>query len=219
MSKSATRGLSALAVAAAVAGCQDLPSAGEARIEAGDGLPFPDFPQVYSGAGYFREVGNPRGDLVSTYDFDMLRGVNRETAYYIDRKVLIYNVYDLDPADGIDPDREYFLSEDPVTGKTTCVANPLPLPNVFSRAWWLGNDMVYEGPDVIGGFDAECWIGQVPELGLPVRFCNRADVYPGFAPLQKKLGSFEFYDFHGEEREQRDYPRRFWRLPRACRGL
>lgn len=219
MLQNATRALSTLAVVAVLAGCQEAPpSATEVRESAAD-LPFPEFPLVYSGSGYFREIGNPEGDLVSTYDFDMIRGVNREIAYYIDRRILIYNVYDLDPSDGTDPDREYFVSEDPDTGEITCEANPFPLPNVFSRAWWLGNDMVYEGPDVINGFDAECWSGEVPDLGVPVRFCNRADVYPGFAPLQKQLGSFVFYDFHGEEREQRDYKRRFWRLPRACRDL
>lgn len=53
---------------------------------------FPNFPQVYFGTGRFKEVGNPQNQLVSTYEFDIKQGINRELAYYIDKEVLIYNV-------------------------------------------------------------------------------------------------------------------------------
>lgn len=84
---------------------------------------FPNFPLVYFGSGRFKEVGNPQNQLVSTYEFDMKQGINRELAYYIDKEVLIYNVYDLDPSDGKDPDKEYFIQKDPNTGVTSCTLN------------------------------------------------------------------------------------------------
>ncbi|MHC5937261.1 hypothetical protein [Nostoc sp.] len=177
---------------------------------------FPNFPLVYFGSGRFKEVGNPRNQLVSTYEFDIKQGVNRELAYYIDKEVLIYNVYDLDPSNGTDPDKEYFIQKDPKTGVTTCTLNPLPLPNVFSRDWWLANNMVYKGTTTINGFAADCWTGVILGTKIPVRFCNRSDKYPEFAPILKKIATFEFYDHYGEFREKFSYPTDFFKVPEVC---
>ncbi|MEC4817528.1 MAG: hypothetical protein SAK29_30295 [Scytonema sp. PMC 1069.18] len=177
---------------------------------------FPNFPLLYFGSGRFQEVGNPQNQLVSTYEFDMTQGVNRELAYYIDKKVLIYNVYDLDPSDGTDTDKEYFIQKDPNTGVSTCTLNPFPLPNVFRRDWWLANNMVYEETTTINGFAVDCWTGVIPETEIPVRFCNRSDKYPEFAPILKKIGSFEFYDHYGEFRQEGSYPTDFFKVPELC---
>ncbi|KAF3890234.1 MULTISPECIES: hypothetical protein [Nostocales] len=180
---------------------------------------FPNFPLVYFGSGRFKEVGNPQNQLVSTYEFDMNLGVNRELAYYIDKEVLIYNVYDLDPGDGKNPDKEYFIQKDPNTKVSTCTLNPFPLPNVFSRDWWLANNMVYEGTTTINSFAVDCWKGMIPGTEIPARFCNRADKYPEFAPILKKIGTFEFYDHYGESREEGSYPTDFFKVPQLCDSL
>ncbi|MCP6759946.1 MAG: hypothetical protein NHB32_14550 [Fischerella sp. CENA71] len=177
---------------------------------------FPNFPLVYFGSGRFKEVGNPQNQLVSTYEFDMKQGINRELAYYIDKEVLIYNVYDLDSSDGTNPDKEYFIQKDPNTGATRCTLNPLPLPNVFSRDWWLANNMVYKGISTINGFSVDCWRGVIPGTEILVRFCNRSDKYPDFAPILKKIGTFEYYDHYGESREELSYPTDFFKLPQLC---
>ncbi|MUH00525.1 hypothetical protein F7734_52950 [Scytonema sp. UIC 10036] len=39
---------------------------------------FPNFPLVYFGSGRFQEIGNPQNQLVSTYEFDMKQGINRD---------------------------------------------------------------------------------------------------------------------------------------------
>lgn len=209
---------SLVALACLLPGACDVPrddAAGE--VELRSGLAFPEFPLYYRGSGRFREVGVPQHQLVATYEFDMEIGVNREVARYVDREVLIFNVFDLDPSDGVDPDREYFVSVDPETGDEGCALSPFPIPNVFSRDWWLSQGLVYQGPDTIEGWPAECWEGGSP--GFPVRFCNRADVYPEFAPVLKKIGAFEFYDFYGEEAQANDHPKKFWKLPKSCQGL
>ncbi|QHG20211.1 hypothetical protein [Nostoc sp. ATCC 53789] len=177
---------------------------------------FPNFPLVYFGSGRFQEVGNPQNQLVSTYEFDMKQGINRELAYYIDKEVLIYNVYDLDLSDGQNPDQEYFIQTDPNTGAKTCTLNPFPLPNVFSRGWWLANNMIYKGTTTINGFAADCWRGVIPKTEIAVWFCNRADKYPQFAPILKKIGSFEFYDHYGESREGFNYPSSYFKVPKPC---
>ena len=45
---------------------------------------------------------------------------------------------------------------------------------------------------MVSGFEADCWTGAVPGIGLPVKLCSRADKYPELSLLLKKLGPFEF---------------------------
>lgn len=111
--------------------------------------PLPDFPLRYRGAGRFRHAEIPSFQLVASYTFDMETGVNREVATFIDREIEIFNVYDMDPSDGVDPDREYFIERNQQTGELHCTLNEPPLPNVFSRDWWLSNNIVY--PALPGG--------------------------------------------------------------------
>ncbi|HXU29950.1 MAG TPA: hypothetical protein VN851_05165, partial [Thermoanaerobaculia bacterium] len=132
----------------------------------------------------------------------------------------IFNVYDLDPSDGVDPDREYFIERDPQTGQLHCTLNQPPLPNVFSRDWWLGNDMVYVGTETVSGFTADCWTGAIPGIGLPVKLCSRADKYPELSLLLKKLGPFEFYDHYGVSLEGSNQPPpAYFKLPQICKHL
>jgi hypothetical protein len=182
---------------------------------------FPNFPLRYRGSGYFVDTANPAGNfLAQQYIFDMERGVNREVGTYIDREQLIFNVYDLDPSDGTDPDREYFVQKNPATGQDECVLNPFPLPNVFRREWWLQSNMHYVGTETINGFAADCWEGELPGAGLPAKFCNRADRYPDFAPVLKKIATFEFRDHYGEALSKQDAPEpSFFKLPHLCRDL
>jgi hypothetical protein len=170
------------------------------------GKPLPNFPLRYRGAGRFRHAEIPSFQLVARYTFDMEAGVNREVATFIDREVEIFNVYDMDPSDGVDPDREYFIERDQQTGELHCTLNEPPLPNVFSRDWWLSNNMVYVGTEMVSGFEADCWTGAVPGIGLPVKLCSRADKYPELSLLLKKLGPFEFYDHYGVSLEGENAP-------------
>lgn len=182
--------------------------------------PLPSFPLRYSGAGRFRHTEIPSFQLVARYTFDMDRGVNRELATFIDHEVEIYNVYDMDPSDGVDPDREYFVERDQQTGQLHCTLNEPPLPNVFSRAWWLTNDMVYVGTETVSGFVADCWTGAIPGVGLPVKLCSRADKYPELSLLLKQLGPFEFYDHFGTELDtHNDPPPSYFKLPQICKDL
>src|SRR6187455_2274878 len=82
--------------------------------------PLPSFPLRYRGAGRFRHAEIPSFQLVARYTFDMEAGVNREVATFIDREIEIFNVYDMDPSDGVDPDREYFIERDQQTGELHC---------------------------------------------------------------------------------------------------
>src|SRR6185295_19887431 len=68
--------------------------------------PLPNFPLRYRGAGRFLHTEIPSFQLVANYTLDMGAGVNREMATFIDHEVEIFNVYDMDPSDGVDPDRE-----------------------------------------------------------------------------------------------------------------
>ena len=97
--------------------------------------PLPNFPLRYRGAGRFLHTEIPSFQLVARYTFDMEAGVNHEVATFIDHEVEIFNVYDMDPSDGVDPDREYFVERDQQTGELHCTLNEPPLPNVFSRNW------------------------------------------------------------------------------------
>jgi hypothetical protein len=180
---------------------------GSARAALAGDKPLPNFPLQYRGAGRFLHTEIPSFQLVARYTFDMERGVNREVATFIDHEIEIFNVYDLDPSDGVDPDREYFIERDPDTGDLTCTLNEPPLPNVFSRDWWLSNNMVYAGTEVVSGFEADCWTGAVPGIGLPVKLCSRADRYPELSLLLKKLGPFEFYDHFGVSLEDGGTPK------------
>jgi hypothetical protein len=224
MKKSAVTVIALLLSGAATAGCggpEEQPiDESQIALDTGGGKPFPKFPLRYRGSGRFQDVSTPPNRLVARYTFDMELGVNREEVAWVDRETLIFNVYDLDPRDGTDPDREYFIEENPATGKLECTLNPIPLPNVFSRKWWLSNNMVYQGTETIGGWLADCWAGAIPGIGLEVRFCNRADKYPNLAPLLKKLGPFEFFDHFGTALDRKEVPPpSFFKLPRICRGL
>jgi hypothetical protein len=182
--------------------------------------PLPNFPLRYRGAGRFRHIEIPSFQLVATYTFDMEKGVNREVATFIDREIEIFNVYDMDPSDGIDPDREYFIERDQETGRLRCTLNEPPLPNVFSRDWWLSNNMVYTGTETVSGFEADCWTGAIPGIGLPVKLCSRADKYPELSLLLKQLGPFEFYDHFGVSLEgESSPPPAYFKLPHICKGL
>lgn len=182
--------------------------------------PLPNFPLRYRGAGRFLHTEIPSFQLVARYTFDMQAGVNREVATFIDHEIEIFNVYDMDPSDGVDPDREYFIDRDPRTGELHCTLNEPPLPNVFSRDWWLGNNMMYSGTEVVSGFEADCWTGAVPGIGLPVKLCSRADKYPELSLLLKKLGPFEFYDHFGESLEGENAPPpAYFKLPQICKKL
>lgn len=182
--------------------------------------PFPNFPLRYRGAGRFRHADIPSFQLVASYTFDMEKGVNHEFATFIDHEVEIYNVYDMDPSDGVDPDREYFIQRDPQTGNPSCTLNVPPLPNVFSRAWWLSNDMVYTGTETVSGFQADCWAGAIPGAGIPVKLCSRADKYPELSLLSKVLGPFEFYDHFGVELDGAHAPPpASFKLPQICKHL
>ncbi len=182
--------------------------------------PLPNFPLRYRGAGRFRHTDIPSFQLVARYTFDMERGVNREVATFIDHEIEIFNVYDLDPSDGTDPDREYFIERDPGTGELHCTLNEPALPNVFSRAWWAGNNMVYTGTEEVSGFQADCWAGEVPGAGIPVKLCSRADRYPELSLLLKKLGPFEFYDHYGVALDEQDTPPpAYFKLPQICKHL
>jgi hypothetical protein len=192
----------------------------QAAFDSNGGKTFPQFPLRYRSAGRFQDVSTPPNRLVARYVFDMELGVNREEVAWVDHETLIFNVYDLDPSDGTDPDREYFIEKNPATGELECTLNPFPLPNVFSRDWWLSNNMVYQGTATIEGWLADCWAGAIPGIGLEVRFCNRADKYPNLAPLLKKLGPFEFFDYFGTALTAAEAPPpSFFRLPRICRDL
>src|SRR5262245_51747357 len=211
----------------AVVGCGPTESPAEAppRVGAvGAALeadkPLPNFPLRYRGAGRFRHADIPSFQLVARYAFDMEAGVNREVATFIDREIEIFNVYDLDPSDGVDPDREYFIERNPETGELGCTLNEPPLPNVFSRDWWLGNDMVYVGTETVSGFEADCWTGAVPGIGIPVKLCSRADRYPELSLLLKQLGPFEFYDHFGVSLEGENAPPpAYFKLPQICKDL
>ncbi|MFS8066294.1 MAG: hypothetical protein ACMG6S_07970 [Byssovorax sp.] len=182
--------------------------------------PLPNFPLRYRGAGRFRHVDIPSFQLVARYTFDMEKGVNREQATYIDHEVEIFNVYDMDPSDGVDPDREYFVERDQQTGELHCTLNQPPLPNVFSRDWWLSNDMVYAGTETVSGFEADCWTGAVPGVGFPVKLCSRADKYPELSLLLKQLGPFEFSDHFGVALDDsNDPPPSYFKLPNICKNL
>ena len=182
--------------------------------------PLPNFPLRYRGAGRFRHAEIPSFQLVARYTFDMETGVNREVATFIDREIEIFNVYDMDPSDGVDPDREYFIERDPQTGELHCTLNVPPLPNVFSRDWWLSNNMVYAGTEMVSGFLADCWTGAVPGIGLPVKLCSRADKYPELSLLLKQLGPFEFYDHFGVSLEDENAPPpAYFKLPQICKHL
>jgi hypothetical protein len=194
-----------------------LPLGTVAAVEVGK--PLPNFPLHYRGAGRFLHVEIPSFQLVARYAFDMEAGVNRETATFIDREIEIFNVYDMDPSDGVDPDREYFIERDQQTGKLRCTLNEPPLPNVFSRDWWLGNNMVYVGTEMVSGFEADCWAGAVPGIGLPVKLCSRADKYPELSLLLKQLGPFEFYDYFGESLAGENTPPAYFKLPQICKHL
>lgn len=190
------------------------------EVEVDPDKPLPDFPLRYRGSGRFLHTEIPSFQLVAWYTFDMEVGVNRELATFIDREIEIFNVYDLDPSDGVDPDREYFIERDPLTGELHCTLNEPPLPNVFSRDWWLGNDMVYVGTETVSGFEADCWEGAIPGIGLPVKLCSRADRYPELALLLKALGPFEFYDHFGVSLEgETRPPPAYFKLPQVCKGL
>jgi hypothetical protein len=182
--------------------------------------PLPNFPLRYRGAGRFLHTEIPSFQLVARYTFDLERGVNREVAAFIDREIEIFNVYDMDPSDGVDPDREYFIERDQQTGKLRCTLNEPPLPNVFSRDWWLSNNMVYAGTEMVSGFEADCWTGAIPGIGLPVKLCSRADKYPELSLLLKQLGPFEFYDYFGVSLEdEKAPPAAYFKLPQICKNL
>ena len=182
--------------------------------------PLPNFPLRYRGAGRFQQVGVPSSQLIAHYTFDMERGVNREQATYIDHEVEIFNVYDMDPSDGVDPDREYFVERDQQTGELHCTLNEFPLPNVFSRDWWLSNGMVYTGTETVSGFEADCWSGEIPGAGLPVKLCSRADKYPELSLLLKQVGPFEFSDHFGVALDDdSDPPRSYFKPPKICKPL
>lgn len=182
--------------------------------------PLPNFPLRYRGAGRFLHTEIPSFQLVANYTFDMKAGVNHEVATFIDHEVEIFNVYDMDPSDGVDPDREYFIERDQQTGILHCTLNEPPLPNVFSRDWWLSNNMVYTGTEMVSGFEADCWTGAIPSIGLPVKLCSRADKYPELALLLKKLGPFEFYDHFGVSLEgESSPPPSYFKLPQICKHL
>ena len=182
--------------------------------------PLPNFPLRYRGAGRFLHTEIPSFQLVARYTFDMKAGVNRELATFLDHEIEIFNVYDMDPSDGVDPDREYFIERDPQTGELHCTLNEPPLPNVFSRAWWLSNNMVYVGTEVVSGIEADCWTGAVPGIGLPVKLCSRADKYPELSLLLKKLGPFEFYDHFGVSLDDENAPPpAYFKLPQICKHL
>jgi hypothetical protein len=46
----------------------------------------------------------------------------------------------------------------------------------IQTVWWLSNNMVYVGTEMVSGFEADCWGGAVPGIGLPVKLCSRACV-------------------------------------------
>jgi hypothetical protein len=196
-------------------------SGGEAVSAAVEGdKPLPSVPLRYRGAGRFRHAEIPSFQLVARYTFDMEVGVNREVATFIDGEIEIFNVYDMDPSDGADPDREYFIERDQQTGELHCTLNEPPLPNVFSRDWWLSNDMVYVGTETVSGFEADCWEGAIPDISLPVKLCSRADKYPELALLLKELGPFEFYDHYGVSLEgEPTPPPAYFKLPQICKHL
>lgn len=214
-----------LLLASTGCGPVESPPEGAARVDTAEaaivaGKPLPNFPLRYRGAGRFQHTEIPSFQLVAQYTFDMEKGVNHEFATYIDHEVEIYNVYDLDPSDGIDPDREYFIERDPVTGAEHCTLNNPPLPNVFSRDWWLGNNMVYTGTETVSGFEADCWTGAVPGAGIPVKLCSRADKYPELSLLLKQLGPFEFYDHFGVALDNaKSPPPSYFKLPAICKHL
>lgn len=204
-----------------VCGCMqptDYDSGQAQQASAADGLAFPNFPLYYSGIGVFHDLADPQNTLIGTYTFDMERGVNHEFVNYIDHNILAMHFYDLDPSDGTDPDREYFIELDERGRPESCSLAPFPLPNIFLRDWWLHNNMVYVGQETINGYLADCWEGVIPEFGAPARFCNRASVYPDFAPLEKQVATFVFRDYNGEVLTKKPKPRLF-KLPRVCRGL
>jgi hypothetical protein len=182
--------------------------------------PLPNFPLRYRGAGRFLHTEIPSFQLVARYTFDMRAGVNREVATFIDHEIEIFNVYDMDPSDGVDPDREYFVERDPQTGERALHAERASSPKVFSRDWWLSNNMVYAGTEMVSGFEADCWNGAVPGIGLPVKLCSRADKYPELSLLLKKLGPFEFYDHFGVSLEGENAPPpAYFKLPQICKNL
>jgi hypothetical protein len=216
-----SRSVGALALVFAF-GCQEVPApeGWEAETRSGElDKELPNFPLYYHGAGNFFDTADPANTLIGTYTFDMERGMNYEHVRYIDREIIAIHVFDLDPSDGTDPDREYLIDIDEKGKATGCALAPFPLPNVFSRDWWLHNDMVYQGTETINGFLADCWEGVVPEFGAPARYCNRADVYPDFAPLLKVVATFEFYDYFGRELESSDVSPSLFGLPKVCRDV
>lgn len=210
-------------LALGVGGCMepvDYGSDEKALTTQGEDLEFPNFPLHYRGVGVFRDLADPQNTLIGDYTFNMELGVNTEYVSYIDRDIIAMQVYDLDPSDGTDPDREYFIELDHRGKPESCSLAPFPIPNVFYRDWWLHNDMVYDGQEVVNGYVADCWSGAIPEFGgAPARFCNRADAYPNFAPLLKQVATFVFYDYNGKELAHHDTPKSHFKLPRVCRGL
>ena len=86
--------------------------------------------------------------------------------------------------------------------------------------WWLGNDMVFVGTETVSGFEADCWAGAIPGIGLPVKLCSRADKYPELALLLEKLGPFEFYDHFGVSLDGENLPPpALFKLPQICKEL
>ncbi len=177
---------------------------------------FPEFPLYYTGTGVFFNELDPTDTLIGIYTYDMEEGVNHEIVHWVDRTIVAIMEYDLE---GDEPDREYWIDLDEKGRPTDCELAEFPLPNVFHRDWWLENDMVYEGTDEINGFAAHCWAGEMPEAGFPVRYCNRADVYPEFSPLLKQVAHFTFEDYDGRELEKSDIQPSLFKLPRECRDL
>lgn len=194
----------------------------EKAISSGDteNLEFPNFPLFYSGIGVFQDTADPQNTLIGRYTFNMELGVNYEVVNYIDRDIISLPVYDLDPSDGTDPDREYLIELDDRGRAQSCALAEFPLPNVFSRDWWVHNNMIYQGQETINGYVADCWAGAIPEFGgAPARFCNRASEYPNYAPLLKQVVTFVFYDYNGHALSRHDTPRSLFKIPRICRGL
>ena len=92
--------------------------------------PLPNFPLRYSGAGRFLHTEIPSFQLVARYTFDMKAGVNREVATFIDHEIEIFNVYDMDPSDGVDPDREYLnISSSAIRRPASCTAHSTSPPS------------------------------------------------------------------------------------------
>ena len=182
--------------------------------------PLPNFPLRYSGAGRFLHTEIPSFQLVARYTFDMEAGVNREVATFIDREIEIFNVYDMDPSDGVDPDREYFIERDHQTGELHCTlkraASPQRVQPRLVAGQRHGVRRHRDGERLRGRRRT----GAVPGIGLPVKLCSRADKYPELSLLLKKLGPFEFYDHFGVSLEDENAPPpAYFKLPQICKDL